>query len=257
MEQNLNPLVSVIMPCLNAQATISDSIQSIINQTYQNIELIIIDDGSSDSTISIVQTFISDPRILLLRNNGNKGVSFARNLGITVAKGKYICFLDSDDLLSCDSIKLRVALAEDKAIDVVYGAYHRMESSGSCYLIVPPKKVSYTDMLRRNYIPNLTGFYNVVSLGKRLQKNVRHEDYLMWILMLRDVKFAYSVSSYSLGVYRVSNSSLSGNKFKAFHWHWIILRKELKIPVIRAYYYQLFYFLSSIFIRLFSKRVVL
>lgn len=255
MSENLKPLVSVIMPCLNSELTIGESIRSVVNQSYENIELIIIDDGSDDYSISVVKQFISDSRILLLRNNGKQGVSFARNLGIAAANGKYICFLDSDDLLSSDSIKLRVSLAEENAVDVVYGAYHRLESTGSLYLVIPPGRVSYTDMLKKNYIANLTGLYNVASLGKRLQKHIKHEDYLMWSLMLRDVDFAYSVGSHSLGIYRVSSSSLSGNKFKAFLWHWTILRGELNIPLVWASYYQFFYFLSSIIVRLFSKKV--
>jgi len=250
-----NPLVSIIMPCLNADKTLEESIRSVISQSYENIELIVIDDGSADSTVDIVNKFSSsDSRIRLVINQDEHGVSFARNLGINISQGKYICFLDSDDFLVSDSIKLRVDFAETHCVDVVYGSYFRLHSDGDFSLVVPPKNISYADILRKNYIGNLTGFYNRHSVGKVFQKNVRHEDYLMWALILRKVGVAYSVGSQSLGYYRVSNASLSGNKLKAFWWHWLILRDELNLPLVKAAYHQLFYFGSSVLIRLFPQK---
>lgn len=248
----LNPLVSIIMPCLNADRTLEESIRSVISQSYRNIELIVIDDGSADSSLDIVRKFSSlDARIHLIINRADHGVSHARNLGIDIAQGKYMCFLDSDDYLTDNSIQMRVEFAEAHGVDVVYGSYFRLHPDGDFSLIVPPKRISYIDMLRKNYIGNLTGFYNINSVGKFFQKNVRHEDYLMWLLILRKVNFAYSVGPESLGYYRVSSASLSGNKLKAFWWHWLILRDELNLPFVKSVYLQLFYFFSSIFNRLF------
>lgn len=253
---NNQPLVSIIMPCLNAEKTIGSAISSVINQSYKNLELIVIDDGSTDSSLEIVaQLLKSEKRVFLLLNNKNEqGVAFARNEGIKFSSGKYLCFLDSDDLLSVNSIELRVSFAHNNSLDIIYGAYERLYEDGSISLVVPPEKVCYSDMLKKNYIGNLTGFYNVNTIGKRFQKNVKHEDYLMWCLIMSDVKTAYSVGPSPLGIYRVSNTSLSGNKFKAFKWHWLILKNELNLNLAKALYYQLYYFISSIYSRISSVR---
>ncbi|MFK5892033.1 MAG: glycosyltransferase family 2 protein [Pseudomonadota bacterium] len=115
-----HPLVSVIMPAYNAELYINDAIQSVINQTYDNWELIIINDGSTDNTLEAIQLFF-DERIVLLEQE-NKGVSAARNVGLDVAKGKFITFLDADDILPEESLISRVNyLNENSDIDLVDG----------------------------------------------------------------------------------------------------------------------------------------
>lgn len=248
------PLVSVIMPCYNSSVTVCTAIDSVINQDYKNLELIVVDDNSSDSTFEIVSRYLKlDNRLRLLKNSGKKGVSHSRNVGVKASVGKYICFLDSDDFLLQSSIKSRVEFAEKNALNLVFGSYDRLFSNGSTKSVVPPEKVSYSDMLKRNYIGNLTGFYNSNFFGKIWQEDIRHEDYLMWCTMLKRVDFAYSVGVKSLGVYRVSTSSLSGNKLKAFIWHWKVLRDGLNINCVHATFYQLQYLWISVIDRLLGK----
>lgn len=245
-----NCLVSIIMPCLNSEATIAEAIQSIISQDYPSIEVIVIDDGSVDSTYSIVQEYISkDSRIKSFRNTGERGVAMARNVGLRAANGKYVCFLDSDDYLLPGSIRRRVALAAKNSLNLVFGSYVRLLPNGETSIVSAPRKVAYRDMLKKNYIGNLTGFYDAEYFGRIFQDSVRHEDYLMWCTMLQRIDFAYSTGAEPLGVYRVSSKSLSGNKFKAFYWHWLILREGLDQKLLPAIYYQSYYFLSSFFDR--------
>ncbi len=246
-----NPLVSVVMPCLNSERTIEQSIVSVLAQDYKNIELIVVDDGSSDESMSIVEKFSAiDKRIVLLRNKGMHGVSYARNLGLDFASGKYICFLDSDDYLLPGSITARVNVMIAKCAKIVHGPYLKLFANGNFAKKNTLSRVSFSDMLKRNYIGNLTGMYDADALGKVRQQSLRHEDYLMWCQLLRLEKYAYSTGTDPVGVYRVSSSSLSGNKFKAFVWHWTVLRLGLQINPIFCFYYQLYYFFASIFERL-------
>jgi len=115
-----NPIVSIITPAYNAEKYIAEAINSVLHQTYTNWKLLIIDDGSTDSTANIVKSF-SDARILLIQQE-NGGVSSARNKGLTLAKGKYITFLDADDILPLNSLKARVQfLEENPNVEVVDG----------------------------------------------------------------------------------------------------------------------------------------
>jgi len=247
----MNSLVSIIMPCLNAKNTIDEAIKSILSQDYINIELIVVDDGSTDGSITIIERIQSnDARVKLFRNIGVHGVSFARNMGLDAASGKYICFLDSDDYLLPGSIAARVKKMREKNVKIVYGPYLRLVPSGELLRKHVPSRVTLSQMLRKNYIGNLTGMYDAESLGKVRQLCIKHEDYLMWCQLLSIEKYAYSTGGEPIAVYRVSPNSLSGNKFKAFIWHWIVLRRGLGVGLFSSFYYQLFYMLSSFFERI-------
>jgi teichuronic acid biosynthesis glycosyltransferase TuaG len=252
-------LVSVIMPCLDSEKTIAESIGSVLAQDYKDIELIIIDDGSSDRSLDIIERYLScDNRVKLIRNSGTHGVSYARNEGLSAASGRFICFLDSDDYLLPGSISRRVKTFCEKNAKIVYGSYLKLLPNGSFSLKSAPTRVSLSEMLRKNYIGNLTGMYDADFFGKVQQEPIRHEDYLMWCRFLKLEKYAYSTDSDPLGVYRVSSNSLSGNKMKAFVWHWVVLRRGLQINALVGSYYQLFYFIASVFERTndLLKRVV-
>lgn len=247
-------LVSIIMPCLNGSLTIHQAIQSVLLQEHKSVELIIIDDGSTDDSVKIISDYQSaDARVKLIINRGTRGVSFARNLGLLSANGNYIAFLDSDDYLLPHSIASRLSSAYRNSANVVYGPYLRLLPDGRLSKVTPPDKISFKDMLRKNYVGNLTGMYRREYFGEVLQSNIRHEDYLMWCNLIKKVDFAYSTGIEPIAVYRVSNSSLSGNKVKAFVWHWMVLRRGLGLSVLKAFYLQAWYFSYSIVERLSIK----
>jgi glycosyltransferase involved in cell wall biosynthesis len=131
-------------------------------------------------------------------------------LAIDRAKGRYICFLDCDDYLTQDSLKLRVELLSLSKVVVVFGPYYRLENDAFLNPVPAKETVSFDDMLRRNMIGNLTGMYDSGLIGKVFQKDIRHEDYLMWCDILKLSNCAISTGSDYLGVYRVSSKSLSG-----------------------------------------------
>ncbi|MGE6648187.1 glycosyltransferase family 2 protein [Shewanella colwelliana] len=242
-------LVSIVMPSFNSGETISKSIISVIEQTYTNWELLIVDDCSTDNTISIINSF-DDERIKLFKLNINSGSPVSpRNLAINEAAGDYISFLDSDDLWSSDKLETQISNMTSNGYFISHSSYHRIdEFDVPLNVVSAPSVVSFDRLLYGNCIGNLTGIYNCKVLGKFYQKNIGHEDYLMWLEILS--------KNNSIGItkplasYRVLSKSVSSNKFRALYWHYNILRNELKINPFKACYYMCFYLFNA-----FTKRL--
>lgn len=228
-------MFSVIMPAFNAGNMISASIKSVVEQTISDWEMIVIDDCSTDNTIKEVLAF-SDNRIKLLQNANNKGVALSRNEGLKIAKGKYIAFLDSDDLWEENKLEKQLKILES-GFNIVCGSYYTFSQQQQPLSVRKSKTIiSYSDMLKSNFIGNLTGCYNADVCGIVMQQQVGHEDYLMWLELISKFGPAFSIEDVIAG-YRVSSSSLSAKKTKAMKWQWIIYRKHLKLSLIKSIYY--------------------
>ena len=126
------PLVSVIIPCYNGEKFISEAIESVLNQTYQNFEIIVVDDGSTDSSKSVIEPFLKDPRIKLIEHGQNMGIPVARNTGIKMSKGEFVAFLDQDDLWLPEKLERQIALFEHSPPDVglVFSNINTVDSDG-------------------------------------------------------------------------------------------------------------------------------
>lgn len=238
-----NELISIIMPAFNAEKTIKSSIESILNQTIKNFKIYIIDDSSTDTTSKIVNSF-NDERIIYTYNNNNQGVSKSRNIGIKKCKGKYIAFLDSDDLWFPNKLERQLELLE-KGWDIVCSNYITFTENNNLNERSAPEIISYEKMLSSNFIGNLTGIYNSSTLGKIYQKEKGHEDYIMWLELIKIANKAYCIQE-PLAKYRVSDTSLSGNKIKAMQWQWSIYRNELKLSFIKSSYYFINYIYNAL-----------
>ena len=211
------PLVSVVMPAYNAAATISDSIQSILAQSYPALELIIVNDGSSDQTASIVSRCSGDQRLRYFENEANKGVAEARNLGIREARGAYIAFCDADDQWLPEKLELQLAAMCKYGVHICGTNCVRVAEDGRVRTTHYEGIITFDDMLVRNYIVNSSGIYNVRVLGKHFQRSIRHEDYDMWLRLMRTGNAV--VLPENLVKYRVAHDSMSGNKLKSILWH--------------------------------------
>lgn len=233
----MTPLVSVIMPAHNAGRFIADAVNSVVAQTFSDWELLIIDDCSTDGTEEIAREFArKDPRIRLLRTERpGGGPAVPRNVGIENAAGRFIAFLDSDDIWLPVKLERQLPLFNVKNVAVVFSFYAKMSADGGYHSgkIESPAFVSFGELLNGNCIGNLTGIYDVRKCGKVFQKKIGHEDYAMWLEILRRGFFAMNTNTVE-AVYRESKSSLSGSKLQAFRWHWYILRRELKLPFLKA-----------------------
>ena len=195
MEENLKnePLVSIITPLYNCEKYIEETIQSVINQTYKNWEMIIVDDCSKDKGVEIVEKYQKlDSRIKLYRNEKNQGVSYTRNRAIGLSKGKYIAFLDSDDLWKKEKLEKQISFMEENNIVLSYTGYEKINSDGSLRgKIKVPKKLDYNELLKNCLIGFLTAVYRKEDLkGFRFIKS-KAEDYIFWLKYFKKNKNSF------------------------------------------------------------------
>jgi glycosyltransferase involved in cell wall biosynthesis len=243
-----NRKFSVVMPAYNAEKTIGESILSVQRQIYQDWELIVVDDHSSDNTSDVVsQIQRSDDRITLIRSSRNYGVAKTRNQALANAEGQYLAFLDADDTWTSDKLNHQYSAFKAGA-KVVFGSYRRVFKNNTYQVVRAKPRIDEKIFVYYNPIGNLTGAYDR-SIGVVEQKSVRHEDYLMWYEIVRRSRYAVGINEI-LGDYRVSSTSLSSNKFKAAKWHWQILRDEMKLSGGQATVGFLGYAINTVNIRL-------
>ncbi len=237
-------MVSIIMPCHNGASFIADSIRSVQNQTYTDWELIIVDDASTDESVRIVEKFITnDKRIKLFHTTqSSKLPATPRNIGIEAACGRYIAFLDCDDEWLPTKLEHQIPIFDMRNVAVVFSYYCKMKSDGSLQnrIITSPMLVDYQYLLKGDCIGNLTGIYDTQKVGKVYQKEIHHEDYLMWLTILKEKFYAMNTNTCE-AFYRVQKKSVSGNKFLTMQWHWHILRHELNLSLLSCIKYFIFY----------------
>lgn len=233
--------ISIITPCFNSSDTIAQTISSVLDQTYKNWELIIIDDCSSDSSYNIALKYSeSNSKIKVIRLNSNIGVAEARNIGLDNASGEFVAFLDSDDYWHPEKLEKQILFFKNNDIDVVFSGYYRFNSSGIVGEVkVPNKQIQFKDLLGKNCIGNLTGIYDFKKYNSIRQKKVGAEDYLFWLEVFSSGNTKGMGISEPLAYYRVAEKgkSLSGNKFKSALWTWNIYYNQLNLDFIRSLYY--------------------
>ena len=230
-------IVSIVTPCYNSKQYIRETITSVIAQTYPYWELIIVDDCSTDGSVAVVEEYLSDPRVRLIRLSTNQGPVIARNTAIEHAKGKYIAFLDSDDVWLPQKLEKQVPLFKQDNVGIVFSWYKQMNSKGDDISdVISPAEVTYKTNLITNHIGCLTAVYNVSLLGKRYFIEHGHEDYILWLSILKEGYIAVNANEL-LAKYRKLDNSLSANKLKAAKWQWKIYRNIEKIGLIRSLYF--------------------
>ncbi|EOX5954297.1 glycosyltransferase family 2 protein [Providencia rettgeri] len=238
-----NETFSIIMPAYNSEKTIIDSINSVLEQDFDSFILYIVNDASSDNTKDMILS-INDKRIIYLENERNLGVAESRNKALIKAKGEYIAFLDSDDIWLPKKLSYQLKLFNE-GWDVVCSNYITFTHLNSSTIRKSPQVITYTDMLKSNFIGNLTGAYNRKKLGVFQQKKIGHEDYIMWLQIIQKAKKAFCIQE-PLAKYRLSENSLSGNKLKAMTWQWSIYRNEVKLSILKSSYYFSHYILNAL-----------
>lgn len=242
-------LVSIITPAYNCEKYISETIDSVIEQNYSNWEMIIINDCSNDSTHSIIEGYKEkDSRIRYIRLEKNVGVAKSRNIGLSIANGKYIAFLDSDDLWKRDKLDTQIKFMKENNYAFTYTGYEYIDSEGNILPnnIVIPYKQNYTDALKNTAIGCLTVMIDRDKVGSFEMPILNHgEDHMTWVNIIKKGYDAYGLDK-KLASYRILNNSLSSNKFKVIKHQWNNYRKELNIPMIKCCYYFLSYIFNAI-----------
>ncbi|WP_300278913.1 glycosyltransferase family 2 protein [Peptacetobacter sp.] len=246
MKENL---VSIITPMYNSERYIVSTIESVLNQTYKDWEMIIVDDCSTDSSSEIAKSYSEkDERIKYIRTEKNAGVSNARNVALKMATGSFLAFLDSDDTWEKEKLEKQIDFMKKNEYVITFTAYELMdENSNKIHKeIMVPESVDYKTLLKGNVLGCLTVIIDRKKLGFEIKMSgERHEDYVLWLSILKKGIKAYGLNEI-LAAYRKSSNSLSGNKFKAAKWTWNIYRNIEKIPLPKAIYYFINYAINGI-----------
>lgn len=243
----MNDLVSVIMPSYGSEKFISKSIDSVLLQTYDNWELIIIDDCSPDESNKIIKEYLSkDSRIKFVKLEKNSGVAVARNKGIEIAKGRFIAFLDSDDLWLPEKLEKQINFMKYHDLAFTYSSYMLIDETDKNIgeFIVKPK-ISYSSMLKTCSVGCLTAIYDSNKLKKVYMPLIlKRQDYGTWLKILKNIKTTKGILE-PLAIYRIRSNSLSSNKLKASVYQWKIYREVEKLDIFRSLYYFINYAING------------
>lgn len=228
-------LISVIMPTYNCGKFIGETVNAVINQTYKNWELIIVDDCSKDDTEQIIKQYIlKDNRINYFKFDNNQGAAMARTKAMELAKGNYMAFLDSDDLWKTDKLEKQIKFMEENNYNFTCTAYEQIDETGKTLnkIIKPKKKANYNRILLDCPVGNSTVMYNAEKLGKFVVPNIRkRNDDALWLQILKKEKNIYGMDEV-LMQYRIRSNSISSNKVDLIKYHWQLYREieHLSIP---------------------------
>lgn len=228
----MNDLVSIIMPSYNTERYIADSINSVLAQTYENWELIIVDDCSTDDTEQILGSY-TDPRIRFLQNEKNSGAAVSRNYGLREAKGRWIAFLDSDDTWHPEKLEKQVRFMEETGYKFTYTDYQiQLNGTWLPYVYYGPDKVNKRKMKDYCYFSTITVMYDREYVGLIQIEPVRkNNDYAMWLRIIEKTP-CYRLPECLSYYIKHDGSISSGSKWKLIKHHYILWRvAEHKNPV--------------------------
>lgn len=244
MSTNRNPLISVITPAYNAERFIQETIQSVLDQTYSNWEMIIVDDCSTDRTVELAKSYSEkDNRIKVIQLEENSGSAVARNVAMANASGTYIAFLDSDDLWFPEKLEKQLHFMQEKDIAFSFTKYVRMEEDGTIKDAISraPESVGYHDLMKHCVIGCLTVMIDREKVGNLKMVNIRtRQDYAYWLAITKMGFRAYGLPEV-LAKYRSVENSISSNKVKAAKRQWYVYRHVEKQPLLKSVYYFLHY----------------
>jgi glycosyltransferase involved in cell wall biosynthesis len=226
------------------------TIESVIAQTFLNWEMLIIDDVSTDNSFQIASRFAKrDPRIKVFQLERNSGPAVARNLGIRLSKGRFISFLDSDDLWLPYKLEKQLDFMKTKGIPFSFSSYQKIDEKGHLGgVIFVPTKVNYHKVLKTCIIGCLTAIYDSTHLGKMEMPDsiTGKEDFMLWLKILKQEKFGYGIQEV-LALYREHGTSVSSNKIKAAKKQWCIYRNLEKLDFFKSCFYFFHYAIHGFF----------
>lgn len=234
---NGSPTVSVIMPCFNSALWVEEAIRSIHVQSFEDWELLVVDDGSSDDSYQRILMLCSgDSRIIAARLDQHQGAVSARNYGLSMARGRYLAFCDSDDLWLPDKLTTQLKAMQSSKHAICCTAYFKVSEEGVCSRapFIPPEHIDYSRLLQTNDIGMSTAMIDTHITGPiQLPDIARRQDYALWVKLMAQGHTALGLSE-PLAHYRVRNGSLSSNKVIAAYYHWRVLREVADLPLKRA-----------------------
>lgn len=224
----IKPLVSILIPTFNSAQFIADTIASVQQQTYSNWEIIVVDDASTDATVDLISKIMEkDVRIQLQVLEKNSGTGVARNFGVAKAAGKYISFLDADDLWKPEKLEKQINFMQKYKLPFTFSFYDCIDEQGKSLnkRVEAPLNLIYRQLFFCNYVGNLTGIYDVEFFGKISISSIRkRQDWMHWLTILKKIKTAKPVPE-SLALYRIREYSLSTSKTALIQYNFAVYRQ--------------------------------
>ncbi len=246
----MNELISIVVPVYQVERFIRETIEAVQKQVYQNWELILVDDCSKDRSCAVIEEMAaSDSRIRLIHQETNQGAAKARNTGVQNATGRYLCFLDSDDLWEPDKLSRELAFLQEKQAGFVFTGYEFADEYGKGLgkIVRVPEEISYSEALK-----NTTIFTSTVMIDRTRIKDedifmpdIASEDTATWWHLLKVYGKAYGLDC-NLVKYRRSANTLSSNKIEAIRRIWRLYRKQEKLNVFYSAYCMCFWALRAV-----------
>lgn len=247
----MDELVSIIVPVYNAEKFMRETIDTVLDQTYKYWELLLVNDCSTDNSKNIIKEYEKkDKRIHLIELEQNSGAAIARNTGIENSKGRYIAFLDADDLWDNQKLEKQLKFIKEHDYEFTYTSYEFADENGNKNgkIVDVPDNINYKQALKNTTIFTSTVIFDVKKLGKDLIKmpNVkRGQDTATWWKVLKTGIVAHGLQE-SLSIYRRSNNTLSSNKIKALKRTWNLYRNVEKMNVLKSIRYFIPYVFNAI-----------
>ena len=240
-------LISIIMAAYNAEKTIEQAINSVLNQTYPNFELLVVNDCSTDKTAALVEAVAKkDNRVRLISNKKNSGVSYTRKHGLEEASGEWVAILDSDDAWAPEKLEKQINLQKKTNADLLFTGSAFMDADGKPidWYLAAPAEVAYRQLLKQNVLSNSSALVRKELYTKYYAVgDGMHEDFAIWLSILKDGRKAYGVDE-PLLIYRIAKSSKSGNKVKAAKMNWNTYR-YIGLNPVEALYYEVWYMVKN------------
>lgn len=251
--------ISIITPVYNCEKLIANTIETVINQTYTNWEMLLVDDCSTDNSQKIIEEYIKkDNRIKYFQLEQNSGAAVARNYALEKSEGRFIAYLDSDDLWKPEKLEKQVKFMLEHNYAFSCTDYEKIDEQGNSLnkIVKIPRKVDYNLFLRNTIIQTVGVVVDTKLTGKDLlvMPNIRRrQDAATWCQLLKNGFDCYEVPE-NLSYYRVVSKSLSSNKLKAIkmNWHWY--RKIEKLPLWKACYCFIGYAVNAVKKRIYRKK---
>lgn len=243
----MQPLISIITPVYNAEKYIRQCIESVVSQSYQRWELILIDDCSKDSSVCIISEYLSDSRIKLFKNEKNLGPALTRNIGLDNTKGDYIAFLDSDDFWAESRLRNQLEFMLENDLSISHGNYYFCNLDGKIIkqVNVTPK-IDYFSLLKGNQFKTMAMMVKKELINDYYFEDIKHEDFAFFLKCLNRTGYSLAQESAIDSFCRIgSHDSVSSNKIKSAICTWNIYRKYLKLGMIESLYYFLHYAISG------------
>lgn len=252
-------LVSIIIPTFNSSQFITAAIQSVQVQSFTNWEIMLVDDCSTDDTVAIVAQFVAaDKRIQLIQLVENSGTGIARNVGVERAKGRYIAFLDADDLWKPDKLEKQLNWMYTYKVPFTFSFYDCIDENGKSLntIVQSPTNLSYNQLFFCNYVGNLTGIYDVDFFGKiPILTSRKRQDWMLWLTIFKKIKTAQPVPE-SLASYRIRANSISTSKINLIQYNYAVYRQFHGYNATVAVLCMLVFFFTQLVIKpTYRKRI--